>query len=82
MLNAADVDTDLENVIYCLTKMPETGVLQFNDGTWRTMQQFATFSQDDVDQGRVRFAYVGHYGSSLSTDTFEFQVRDSANVRL
>ena len=77
LLQFNDVDNDAEDLIYTITDAPDYGKLQkLVEGTWGDLGA-NTFTQADIDAGRVRYQ---HGGSENLADSFEYSVRDGANT--
>ncbi len=75
LLQFNDVDNDAEDRIYTITDAPDHGTLQkLVEGTWGDLGT-NTFTQADIDAGRVRYQ---HGGSENLADSFEYSVRDGA----
>lgn len=68
-LNAASSCCDPNEVTYTLLGLPSSGQL-FLDGVLLTLG--ASFSQEEVSQGRLSYLSMGEQGA---TDSFEFSVR-------
>ena len=77
LLQFNDVDNDAEDLIYTITDAPDYGKLQkLVEGTWGDLGA-NTFTQADIDAGRVRYQ---HGGSENLADSFEYSVSDGANT--
>ena len=77
LLQFNDVDNDAEDLTYTITDAPDYGTLQkLVEGTWGDLGT-DTFTQADIDAGRVRYQ---HGGSENFADSFEYSVRDGANT--
>ena len=75
LLQFNDVDNDAEDLTYTITDAPDYGTLQkLVEGTWGDLGT-DTFTQADIDAGRVRYQ---HGGSENLADSFEYSVRDGA----
>ena len=75
LLQFNDVDNDAEDLTYTITDAPDYGKLQkLVEGTWGDLGT-DTFTQADIDAGRVRYQ---HGGSENLADSFEYSVRDGA----
>ena len=75
LLQFNDVDNDAEDLTYTITDAPDYGKLQkLVGGTWGDLGT-DTFTQADIDAGRVRYQ---HGGSENLADSFEYSVRDGA----
>ena len=73
-----DVDNMVEDLVYTLTEAPDHGWLQISaDGgaTWSNIARNATFTQDDIDENRVRYQ---HNASEERNDDFGYSVTDGA----
>ena len=80
MLSASAGDVEASDIIYTLTQLPETGNLRLTDDTTGTsilLGLHDTFTQADIDAGRVSFHHSG--GDDLFTDQFEFSVSTRDN---
>ncbi|MFK7966761.1 MAG: cadherin-like domain-containing protein, partial [Burkholderiaceae bacterium] len=73
MLRVDDVDTTASDLVYTLTTVPGTGVLQLNGSDLVTGQ---TFTQADIDAGRVQYL---HDDSENFADSFAFTYRDASS---
>lgn len=67
-LNATDTVSPSNQMVYRLETIPASGTI-FLDG--KALKQFDSFTQKDVDDGKVVFK---HSGSEKFTDTFNFSV--------
>jgi len=79
-LRVSDADSPSSNLTYTLTAAadPARGQLQvFRGGTWVGLLSGGSFSQDDIDTGRLRFNFVNGTPSG-STAAFTFTVEDGA----
>ncbi|WP_236025116.1 DUF4347 domain-containing protein [Arenibaculum pallidiluteum] len=80
-LSVTDVDTLNRNLlVYLMESRPTQGVIQLNidrtgGANWKTLGIGGRFTQEDIDQGRVRYVHQGD--GVASTDSFTFSVRDS-----
>ncbi len=74
MLQTTDADNTPDQLVYTLTAVPVHGVLTLN-GTALGVSD--TFTQDDIDNGRVAYT---HDGSENFNDSFGFSVDDGAGV--
>ncbi|HBR36422.1 MAG TPA: hypothetical protein DD939_03885, partial [Sulfitobacter pontiacus] len=72
-LQATDVDTDSQNVVYTVTQVPTKGELRL-DG--EILGIGARFTQADIDSGRLDYNRTESFVDG-DTDTFRFDVRDS-----
>ncbi|MGV8920619.1 MAG: Ig-like domain-containing protein [Pseudomonas sp.] len=69
-LHSTDDATPANSLTYRLLSVPTTGILLLNGVALGT---FGTFTQDDVDNGRVTFK---HNGNEQFVDNFQFSVSD------
>ncbi|MCP9797274.1 cadherin-like domain-containing protein, partial [Cyanobium sp. Lug-B] len=79
-LRVSDADSPAPNLTYTLTAAadPARGQLQvFRGGTWVGLLSGGSFSQDDIDTGRLRFNFVNGTPSGTTAD-FTFTVEDGA----
>ncbi|MBD2717893.1 Ig-like domain-containing protein [Synechococcus sp. FACHB-909] len=79
-LRVSDADSPSSNLTYTLTAAadPARGQLQvFRGGTWVGLLSSGSFSQDDIDTGRLRFNFVNGTPSGTTAD-FTFTVEDGA----
>ncbi len=79
-LRVSDADSPSSNLTYSLTTPPDPtrGQLQvFRGGTWVGLLSGGSFSQDDIDTGRLRFNFVNGTPSG-TTAGFTFTVEDGA----
>ncbi|WP_158219478.1 Ig-like domain-containing protein [Synechococcus sp. BO 8801] len=79
-LRVSDADSLTPNLTYTLTAAadPARGQLQvFRGGTWVGLLSGGSFSQDDIDAGRLRFNFVNGTASG-TTAGFSFTVKDGA----
>jgi VCBS repeat-containing protein len=74
-LNTTDADTAAGGIRYTITQGPQHGRLEFTDNPGGTV---ASFTQADVDSGRLRYI---HDGSETTSDSFGFTTAD-ANTTL
>lgn len=70
MLNEGDPDDGGRGLTYTLTQPPVNGILRLNGGAFGLN---GTFSQDDIDNQRVRY---DHNGSQHLFDSFGFRLFD------
>lgn len=70
-LSTSDVDTAPENISYTVTSGPANGRLEFTDNAGIAI---TSFTQADVDAGRLRYV---NDGSENTSDSFTFTVADS-----
>ncbi|WP_216909867.1 cadherin-like domain-containing protein, partial [Synechococcus sp. CCY 0621] len=83
-LRVSDMDSAAPNLTYSLTTAPDParGQLQvFRGGSWVGLVNGASFTQDDIDAGRLRFNFVDGTASG-TTAGFTFTVEDGAISRL
>ncbi|NJO74750.1 MAG: tandem-95 repeat protein [Leptolyngbyaceae cyanobacterium RM1_406_9] len=80
-LSVADPDSATTQLTYTLTAAPDptTGGLElFRGSTWIRIGVGASFTQDDLNNGRVRYTFHRESSGNQSfADSFSFQVRDS-----
>lgn len=73
MLRSSDVDTPSDALlVYTVTDQSDNGIV-YNTTTRRAILAGETFTQGDIDAGRIR--YVHHDGENTS-DSFSFRVSD------
>ncbi|MAT50657.1 MAG: hypothetical protein CMK32_05685, partial [Porticoccaceae bacterium] len=78
---ASDVDNDPAQLTYRLTSLPAAGVLYFDStpgdgiGDARDLRLNGTFTQADLDAGRIKFQ---HDGSENHTTTFNVELTDAS----
>jgi hypothetical protein len=79
MLHEGDVDDATTGITYTITSAPTSGTLFIDvngngleDGG-EALSATSTFTQDDVDQGRIKYLHGGGAGTS---DSFTFSVAD------
>ncbi len=70
MLSASDVDDSATGLTYTITALPANGTLKLS-GTALALN--GTFTQDDIDHGRLRY---DHNGSQTTSDVFSFTLAD------
>jgi uncharacterized protein DUF4347/cellulose/xylan binding protein with CBM9 domain/cadherin-like protein len=70
MLNAGDPDDSGTGLTYTVTAVPPNGMLRLS-GTALGLND--TFTQDDIDNGRVTY---DHDGSETVSDSFDFSLAD------
>ena len=70
MLNEGDPDDSGAGLTYTVTDLPDHGTLEADSST---ILLNGTFTQDDIDQGRV--AYL-HGGGEATADSFTFKLED------
>ena len=74
LLQFTDVDNTAVELTYAITDAPDHGRLEILNGSvWENTN---TFTQDDIDEGRVRYQ---HDGSENHADSFAYSVSDSVN---
>ncbi|MGK0547937.1 cadherin-like domain-containing protein, partial [Halomonas cupida] len=73
VLAAGSRSIDAAQTFYRLTSLPSNGILQKGDGdgNWRTLRGYESFTQSDIDEGRVRYV---HDGSENHQSSFGFSV--------
>jgi len=80
-LSVADPDSATTQLTYTLTAAPDPtigGLELFRGSTWVRIGVGASFTQDDLNDGRVRYAFhKASSGNQSFADSFSFQVRDS-----
>ncbi|WP_431855228.1 VCBS domain-containing protein [Azospirillum sp.] len=85
-LLTTDPDTADAQLVYRLTSLPTGGAIQLYTGSgdpatdtenWRTLNIYSSFTQADVNAGKVRFS---HDGGEDFLQSFSFTVSDGANV--
>ncbi|WP_321529767.1 tandem-95 repeat protein [uncultured Desulfuromonas sp.] len=70
----ASIVLPADETVYTLTQQPPNGELQrFRDGGWETIATYGQFTQDDINNGLIRFV---HDGSENHTATFGYTVSD------
>lgn len=74
ILSSSDIQQNSTEIIYTLTSIPANGNIQLNAADLGIND---TFTQDDIDNSRVRFV---HDGSGLGTNTFGFTVSDGIDT--
>ena len=75
LLQFTDVDNTAVELTYTITDAPDHGRLEILNGS--VWQNTNTFTQDDIDEGRVQYQ---HDGSENHADSFEYSVRDGTNT--
>jgi large repetitive protein len=79
-LQVADVDSPTTQLTYTLTAIPDPtiGTLQKFDGTtWKKLGTGTSFTQDDLNDGRLRYEFHrSSSGGESFLDSFKFQIRD------
>ena len=70
MLDTTDADHTATQVIYTLTTAPGNGTLKLSGATLNLSD---TFTQDDINSGKVTY---DHDGSASTSDSFDFSVDD------
>ncbi|MCP9785970.1 cadherin-like domain-containing protein, partial [Cyanobium sp. N5-Cardenillas] len=79
-LRVSDADSPTPNLTYTLSSPPDParGELQvFQGGAWVGLRSGASFSQADIDAGRLRFNFINGTPSG-TTAGFTFTVKDGA----
>lgn len=74
-LRVTDADTAAANLVYTLDGTPALGDIKFNG---KSLAPGATFTQADIDAGRV--AYAHRAGAAAGVDAFAFMTRDERGV--
>ena len=74
MLETTDIDNSASQLTYQLVSVADHGLLQLDGETLGTGD---TFTQHDVDLGRVTYT---HNGSETTSDRFDFTVDDGAGT--
>uniref|UniRef100_A0A8C4Q9K8 Fras1 related extracellular matrix 1a n=1 Tax=Eptatretus burgeri TaxID=7764 RepID=A0A8C4Q9K8_EPTBU len=78
-LEASDKDSARYDVLFILTDEPMQGQLELKVGAeWKALALGANFSQDDVDENRVRYVHSGR-PSANTEDLFRFRLWDGNN---
>ncbi len=80
LLQWEDEDTDdgADQITYTLTEVPASGTLQSNDGSsWTALVVGGTFTQADINAGRVRYVPDASTPASAS---FKFTVSDGEST--
>ncbi len=73
MLSSSDVDTPPDSLlVYTVTNQVDNGIL-FNTATNRSILAGQTFTQGDIDAGRIRYI---HNDGETTSDSFTFTVSD------
>jgi hypothetical protein len=74
-LITTDLDTPASGLTYTVTDLPDNGFLrrEFPTGSFTTLALNGTFTQEDINLGRI--SYV-HNGSETTSDAFRFSVSD------
>ena len=70
MLTTTDADNTAVQLVYTVTAVPENGTLKLSGAA---LALNGTFTQDDIDNGRVTY---DHDGSWVISDYFDFSVDD------
>ncbi len=70
MLSTSDVEQSPAQIIYTVASVPVNGALKLDGAPLGTSN---TFTQDDIDNGRLVYA---HNGSETTADSFTFTVDD------
>ena len=77
-LRYTDVDSTTTQLVYTVETRPQYGSLQFFDGsTWKNLGIGATFTQKDIDDGKLRYEQ-NTQSAGATSDAFTFKLRDSA----
>ncbi|MEO0497808.1 MAG: cadherin-like domain-containing protein [Pseudomonadota bacterium] len=74
VLSASDGDDTNSNIIYTLASTPSLGALQLSGSTLGVGQ---TFTQADINAGRVTYA---HSGGAVGADNFTFTLADDGGA--
>ena len=76
VLSASDIeDTDATDIMYTVTAVPTGGALQKSNGSaFSDLSVNGTFTQQDIDDGLVRYV---HAGGNDTADSFTFSVADT-----
>ncbi|MEX2140307.1 MAG: Ig-like domain-containing protein [Pirellulales bacterium] len=79
-LQTTDPDTVPAGLTYTLTDAPDNGTLrrEFPTGTFTTLATGGTFTQEDINLGRITYV---HNGSETTSDSFAFSVTDGSSTR-
>ncbi|MBD1996571.1 tandem-95 repeat protein [Leptolyngbya sp. FACHB-541] len=79
-LSVTDPDSPTTQLTYTLTAAPDVaigGLERFNGTSWVRIGVGASFTQDDLNNSRVRYAFhKSSSGNEGFADSFSFQVRD------
>ncbi|MDX2242040.1 MAG: cadherin-like domain-containing protein [Leptolyngbyaceae cyanobacterium bins.302] len=75
LLRTTDVDNTATQIIYTLLDAPDTGALRLSvgAGSFTTIAVNGTFTQNDINTGRLNYI---QNGSETETDSFLFRVSD------
>jgi hypothetical protein len=77
-LQFTDIDSTAAQLVYTLETRPQFGTLQFFDGAdWKNLGVGATFTQQDIDNGKLRYDQ-NTQSAGATSDAFTFKLRDSA----
>ena len=78
-LQVEDVDTLDVNLVYVLESQPTYGRIEveISPGVWAALANGGRFTQDQVDNGDVRFNRTSNVGADNTVDSFSFKVYDS-----
>ncbi|MBD2257845.1 Ig-like domain-containing protein [Pseudanabaena sp. FACHB-2040] len=77
MLQVADPDSSNQQLTYTVTALPNQGLVLYADnGTLRRMGVGASFTQSDLNSGKISYYFLNSAGSTAVTDSFRFTVRD------
>lgn len=79
-LRVNDVDNENKNLVYSLNSRPTKGVLQLDigGGNWVNLGIDGLFTQQQINDGKIRYVHEVNSSNSTDTDSFSFVVRDSA----
>ena len=73
-LYASDADHSASAISYVLTRQPQFGYLELD---FAPGQLVSTFTQEDIDTGRLHYHANGH---GASDDSFEFRIKDAVSA--
>ncbi|MBE9102917.1 tandem-95 repeat protein, partial [filamentous cyanobacterium LEGE 07170] len=78
LLRTTDTDNSASEIVYRITSLPTSGAIELTIGAETVaLGLFGSFTQDDIDNGRVAF---NHAGNENFTDAFRFTVSDGKTV--
>ncbi|MDD9798664.1 MAG: hypothetical protein OXT03_06180, partial [Alphaproteobacteria bacterium] len=81
VLSASDVDNTPAEVTFTLTAVTTNGVLQkMVNNAWTTLADGGSFTQADINAGRVRYVHNGD--EDATSDTFTVTISDTNGGRL
>ncbi len=75
-LETTDPDNYPSEIIYTLTTSPAQGLLSLDGTLLDATTTNKTFTQEDINQGRVTYTSTSTATTSVVADTFAFQVED------